>query len=310
MKKIINLTVKLTAIFFLIIAIHLIKKEIDKVGWISISNDILKTPIYIITISFLWVIIDFIALSEYDNLALKYLNKKIPYPHVLLASFLSFSMTNTTGHSYIAGGSIRYILYQKFLNKIQIFKMIAFESITYLLGMISLFILTMIMAEKSNILKNYTDLKGLYIGIYISFFLLFSYWFFFIRQKRKIFNITPPSLKTTIKQAILGATDISLISLCFYTLLNFHIQTNFLHVFIVFILAQIIGISSQVPGGIGVFESVFLTLYIHIPSEKSGILSALISFRVIYYFIPFFISIFFWILRMFYYKLTFKKTGV
>ena len=90
----------------------------------------------------------------------------------------------------------------------------------------------------------------------------------------------------TLRQILIGSMDMIATSLVFYTLLRYHLDVHFFHVVSIFLLAQLIGISTQVPGGLGVFEGMFLYLFVHTPPEKAPILAALITFRIMYYFIP------------------------
>jgi uncharacterized membrane protein YbhN (UPF0104 family) len=52
-----------------------------------------------------------------------------------------------------------------------------------------------------------------------------------------------------------------------------------------FVIAQTAGVFSQVPGGIGVFESIFL---LALPGDihRANIFGALLAFRIIYYVLP------------------------
>ena len=52
-----------------------------------------------------------------------------------------------------------------------------------------------------------------------------------------------------------------------------------------FVVAMVAGVFSQVPGGIGVFESIFIAA---LPDsvDKASIFGALLAFRVIYYVLP------------------------
>ena len=76
----------------------------------------------------------------------------------------------------------------------------------------------------------------------------------------------------------------------FYILLSFHIETPVVETFAIFIIAQCVGFSTQVPGGLGVFEGTFLYLYPYSEVEKAGIIASLILFRLIYYFLPLILS--------------------
>jgi phosphatidylglycerol lysyltransferase len=57
----------------------------------------------------------------------------------------------------------------------------------------------------------------------------------------------------------------------------------------VFIIAIAAGVISNVPGGIGVFETVLLLLLPEVPKDR--LLGALVAYRVIYYFAPFAIAL-------------------
>jgi phosphatidylglycerol lysyltransferase len=237
-------------------------------------------------------------LTGYDFIALSYIKQKIPFLKVITNAFLSFSVTNTTGHAYVAGGSLRYLLYKK-INEINIFKMIAFESITFLLGMISVLNIALILAFLTKTTFPYAHF--FYIGCVIVDFILSLYIIFIIVKKKsfhiKKIQIQAPTLKQTLLQIFIGTLDISSISLVFYTLLHYHIDCNIIYCFIIFILCQLIGLSTQVPGGLGIFEGSFLYLYAHTPEQKGGIIATLLTFRILYYFIPFFISGLFFLIR-------------
>lgn len=66
---------------------------------------------------------------------------------------------------------------------------------------------------------------------------------------------------------------------------------NFESFIVIFILAQLLGLVSQVPGGIGVFEGSFLWLSSNVlATSQPAIAIALVLYRVIYYFLPLFIA--------------------
>ena len=98
-----------------------------------------------------------------------------------------------------------------------------------------------------------------------------------------------PSLKMALAQVFIGGADILLASLVLYFSLIPFMDIPF-DVFIgVFIIAQVLGVFSQVPGGLGVFEGLFLYI---IPGDHNQalIFGALIAYRIIYYLFPLIIS--------------------
>lgn len=291
MKKWVDFLIQLFALLFFGLALWLVYNEIRKIGWDHLLTLISQTPFWVLSTALAFTLCDYIAFSGYDFLALKYIGKKLPKDKVVEAAMISFSVTNTTGHAYIAGGSLRYMLYSKLgLTELNVLKMIAFESVTYLLGMACVFDVSLILSSLFHLTPGSTDIKWFDIGAVVVSLLVLLYWFFVVRPKRKInfknIQIQAPSPKITLLQMLVGSMDIVAASLVFYTLLRYHMDVNIIHVFTIFTLAQLIGISTQVPGGLGVFEGAFLYLFVHTPAEKGGILAALITFRILYYFVP------------------------
>jgi uncharacterized membrane protein YbhN (UPF0104 family) len=82
---------------------------------------------------------------------------------------------------------------------------------------------------------------------------------------------------------LLGAAGI------IYFVLPAHVEPSFLTVLAVFLASFSAALVSHAPGGLGVFELVFLTAMPDIP--KADVLAALIVFRVFYLLIPFAISL-------------------
>lgn len=291
MKKWVDFLIQLFALLFFGLALWLVYNEIRKIGWDHLLTLISQTPFWVLSTALAFTLCDYIAFSGYDFLALKYIDKKLPKDKVVEAAMISFSVTNTTGHAYIAGGSLRYMLYSKLgLTELNVLKMIAFESVTYLLGMACVFDVSLILSSLFHLTPGSTDIKWFDIGAVVVSLLVLLYWVFVVRPKRKItfknIQIQAPSPKITLLQMLVGSMDIVAASLVFYTLLHYHMDVNIIHVFTIFTLAQLIGISTQVPGGLGVFEGAFLYLFVHTPAEKGGILAALITFRILYYFVP------------------------
>ena len=135
-KKILKFSIDFIGIFFLIFALYLVWREVHNLGFYQIVSKITELPLWILAIALMFILCDYLAFSGYDFLALHYIGAKLKKWLVIKTSFVAFSITNTTGHAYIAGGSIRYFFYSKAgLNEFQVFKMIAFESLTFLMGM-------------------------------------------------------------------------------------------------------------------------------------------------------------------------------
>jgi phosphatidylglycerol lysyltransferase len=86
-------------------------------------------------------------------------------------------------------------------------------------------------------------------------------------------------------QTILGITDSVLAGLVLYFCLTPFVEIPFTTFIGLFVIAQTTGVFSQVPGGIGVFETVFM-LALPDSIDKANIFGALLAYRIIYYVLP------------------------
>lgn len=295
-KKFLKFGVDFVGVFFLIFALYLVGREVHTLGLKQVFDKITELPFYVLFIALLFVACDYVAFSGYDFLALRYIGTKLKKRLIVKTALISFSVTNTTGHAYIAGGSVRYFFYSKAgLNEFQVLKMIAFESLTFLMGMGFVLDVCLILSHFLHLNRIHQYQHILDMGAVIISLMFLLYLWFVVRAKRcfKWHNITikAPTLTLTAKQMLVGSFDIVSASLVFYTLFRAHLNASYLQVAIIFLIAQVVGICSQVPGGLGVFEAGFLYLYPHAPDEKLPILAALITFRVLYYFLPLIASI-------------------
>ncbi len=95
-----------------------------------------------------------------------------------------------------------------------------------------------------------------------------------------------PSFPTTLAQLGVAAADILLASSVLFILLPNDIQTSFPQFLGIFLLATIAVVLTHVPGGIGVFELVILSMLADASNKE--VVAALLVFRLIYYIVPLF----------------------
>jgi len=98
-----------------------------------------------------------------------------------------------------------------------------------------------------------------------------------------------PSFKMALAQTFIGAADIVMDSFVLYFSLIPFVDVPFETFMGVFIIAKVLGVFSQVPGGLGVFEGLFMYI---IPGEhnQATLFGVLIAYRIIYYLLPLLIS--------------------
>jgi uncharacterized membrane protein YbhN (UPF0104 family) len=98
-----------------------------------------------------------------------------------------------------------------------------------------------------------------------------------------------PGLGVTLGQIVLGVVDLCSAAGVLYVLLPSHRLIDFFTFAAAYVFACILGIASNAPGGIGVFEAAILKV---VPvSSEAELLASLLLFRVIYYLIPFVLAL-------------------
>lgn len=94
-----------------------------------------------------------------------------------------------------------------------------------------------------------------------------------------------PAPRLMIAQVLVSAADWILAAAVLYILLPDELPTGFVHFVGIFLLAQIAGVASNLPGGLGVFEAIIL-IFLAPYYSASAILGSLFAFRAIYYLFP------------------------
>ncbi len=83
--------------------------------------------------------VDYLLLSAYDVLGLRYAGRALPYPRVLFTSFVSYAFGNNVGFALLSSSSVRYRLYSQWgLSGVEIGKVVGFTAITLWVGLLPL----------------------------------------------------------------------------------------------------------------------------------------------------------------------------
>lgn len=93
----------------------------------------------------------------------------------------------------------------------------------------------------------------------------------------------PLPLSTMLFQMCCAALEIIVAAGVLAVLLPLHL--HFIDILGIFLVAQVAGLASQVPGGIGVFEATVL-LFVPQAHNTADIVGALLLYRTIYYLLP------------------------
>ena len=293
-KRLLKKIVSWSGLFFFAVAAYMIYHQLSKYKLEDIKDALVSIPAHNLFLACMASLGGYVALSSYDFLALKYIGRKLAPWKWIFAGFIGFSISNNAGHAIVSGGAIRYRLYTRWrFHASEIVRMVTFSGFTYLVACFFLIILGYFLTPDHAFGEgSVSHLTTLTVTV-ISALGLLVYFGASLFYKKPIiikdveFDI--PSFKMALAQVFIGGADILLASLVLYYSLTPFMDIPF-DVFIgVFIIAQVLGVVSQVPGGLGVFEGLFLYI---IPGDHNQalIFGALIAYRIIYYLFPLIIS--------------------
>ena len=293
-KRFLKKLVAWSGLFFFALAAYMLYVQLSKYQWIDIKNALLSIPEHNLVLACIASFFGYVALSSYDYLALRYIGRKLSPLKWIFAGFIGFSVSNNAGHAIVSGGAIRYRLYTRWrFHASEIVRMVTFSGFTYLVACFFLIIMGYILTPNHAFGEgSVSKLTTTVVALVSAAGLLLYFWASLFYKKPIIikeveFDI--PSFKMALAQVFIGAADILMASLVLYFSLIAFADIPF-DVFIgVFIIAQVLGVFSQVPGGLGVFEGLFMFI---IPGNNNAALlfGALIAYRIIYYLLPLVVS--------------------
>lgn len=293
-KRLLKKIVSWSGLFFFAVAAYMIYHQLSKYKLEDIKEALVSIPNHNLLLACLASFGGYVALSSYDFLALKYIGRKLAAWKWIFAGFIGFSVSNNAGHAIVSGGAIRYRLYTRWrFHASEIVRMVTFSGFTYLVACFFLIILGYFLTPDHAFGEgSISHLTTLTVTIISAIGLLIYFGASLFYKKSiiiKDIEFKIPSFKMALAQVFIGGADILLASLVLYYSLIPFLDIPF-DVFIgVFIIAQVLGVFSQVPGGLGVFEGLFLYI---IPGDHNQalIFGALIAYRIIYYLFPLIIS--------------------
>ena len=292
-KRFFKKLISWSGLFFFGLAAFMIYRQLAKYTLEEIKDAIIAVPKKNVLYACLASFCGYMALSSYDFLALKYIRHKLATWKWIFAGFIGFAVSNNAGHAIVSGGAIRYRLYTRWrVQAAEIVKMVMFSGFTYLVACCFLVVIGFILSPGHLLASISSPLVNWSLMIFSVGGLLFYLWGCAYYKKPiiiKEIEFDAPSVKMALAQMVIGSADILMASLVLYFVMESYVDIPFVTFIGAFIVAQVLGVYSQVPGGLGVFELVFTNL---MPEEENqaNLFAILVLYRIIYYLLPLIIS--------------------
>ena len=253
------------------------------------------TEISDVLLAGLFVALGYFTLTFYDLFALRAIGAShVPYRVAATAGFTSYSIGHNVGASVFTGGAVRYRVYSAWgLTAIDVAKICFIAGLTFWLGNVT--VLGLGIAYEPQAASAIDQLPP-WINRVIALLALggLSAYVAWVWVKPRVIGradwvVTLPGGPLTLMQIAIGIVDLSFCALAMWVLLPDDPHIDFIKLAVVFVSATLLGFASSSPGGLGVFDAAMLVALIEF--DKEPLVAGLLLFRLLYYVIPFALSL-------------------
>ena len=269
-------------------ALAVLRAELRTVTWHELVRDVASTPRRQLSLGLLVTILNYGVLTGYDFLALAYVGKRLPPGRVAFTSCLAYAIANNVGWAMLSGASVRYRFYTRWgITGEELARIVFSYSVTFWIGLLLLGGLSLVasplpaatgVASRALVEPLGWSMSAASLGYVATTFVRRHP----IHLRGVELPLPAPSLAAT--QLLVSVVDWVLAGAVLYALLP-PSHLSFLTFLGAFLAAQLLGLASHVPGGVGVFEGLMvLLLKPFLPSE--ALLPALVVYRATYYLLP------------------------
>ena len=248
-----------------------------------------------IALAALFVAGGYSTLTFYDLFALRTIGRAdVPYRAAALASFTSYAVGHNVGASVVTGGAVRYRVYSGWgLNAIEVTKLCFVAGLTFWLGNAAVLGLGIAYAPLAATAIDQLPPWLNRAGAFVILILLVLYVAWVWRRPRVVgrqaWRVALPGGPLTLLQIVIGIIDLGFCALAMYMLVPDEPHISFVTLAVIFVSATLLGFASHAPGGIGVFDAAMLVGLWQF--DREDVLAGLLLFRVLYYVVPFALSL-------------------
>jgi len=242
-------------------------------------------------------VLNYLIITFYDISVASQLKLQISFKHLSFVSLITFIINNNLGFGAFLGGILRFRFFSRMNIKIKdIGKYLVILSWVYWVGLIFLVFITFLFVEPQYVMElpfGKIKITGSEIGL-LSLVLLIS--FFSLSVIKDIFNLNwkilfpIASFKRLIIITLISTLDWLILSFIFFFLLP-NGNLSFENFFPIFLVAQIGAVTSHVPAGIGIFDSIII-YYLKDFFNVNTLVLSLILYRFIYFLLPMILAVF------------------
>ncbi|HVY90505.1 MAG TPA: hypothetical protein VG942_16680 [Hyphomonadaceae bacterium] len=280
------------ALAFAWIAVTVLAHEFGAMSWADVGSGIAHIGWGAAGLMVLATCGAFAGVSTYDNFALGYINRGIGYGRAALSSTTSYAVSNLLGFPVFTGNAVRFWLYESW--GLGAMETAAAAVITTTATNLSLALLVGLSLLVSPELVTRITGLGAEWGVTAGVAMIAGAAGLLVAAGlapgRRIYGVQigKPGIPLVI-QIPICCFDYVASAAVLYIPLAHALDMGFPAFFALVSVAKLIGIVSNVPGGLGVFEAIMATTMRAVPS--ADLAAALITFRLVFYLAPFAVAV-------------------
>lgn len=257
----------------------------------DITESVRAIPTFNLITALAFAFGSYLCLTGFDWIGVRYVKNDLAYPKIALASFISLSIGQSVGLSGLSSGALRYRYYAHWgMNTEDVAKIVLLSGVTVGIGMMVLSGIVMVVNPKDaaavlRIGESAVIGTGIACLAATAGYLALAA---FVRTPLKIraWTFQMPTWQIAVAQVVIGTINFALVSACLREVMAATADVSYLKAATAFVLANLAIIITHAPGGLGVLEATVR----HVMGDQASI-GSLVAFRVIYFFIPFFIGL-------------------
>lgn len=277
----------------LLAAAWVLYRELHAIDYHDVHQALRELTLVHVGLALLFTGANFLVSSCYDILAFSHIGKPLQRVRIAATAALSYAVSNSVGFTLLSGTAVRHRFYSRWgVTTSDLSRIVVFNSTTYWLGLFALAGWSLTFHPGMFLqggMANHTAVGlGILCCLIVVGYLALSV---FRRAPMRVrgFTVRFPTLSTAGGQLLVSVVDWFLAATVLYVLLP-DSGPSYGILLSAFLAAQLLGVLSHVPGGVGVFDSVMVVLLgPYLPIEQ--ILAVLILYRFIYYIIPLVIAL-------------------
>jgi uncharacterized membrane protein YbhN (UPF0104 family) len=287
-----GVVLSLTIIAVALVVLYRILREIDPD---ELMDAIEATDWRTLFIAALFVAGGYLTLTFYDLFALRTIKRPdVPYRVAALSGFTSYAVGHNVGASVFSGGAVRYRIYSAWgLSVIDVTKICFVAGLTFWLGNATVLGLGVLYNPQAARALDQLPLWSNRLLAVVILALLAAYVAWVWVKPRVIgregWQVTLPGGPLTLLQIAIGIIDLACCAAAMYMLVPDEPNLGFVTVAVIFVAATLLGFASHAPGGLGVFDAAMLVALWQF--DKEDLLAGLLLFRLLYYVVPFVLSL-------------------